>query len=69
MCEGGVKWISFLLGSEHALLRNEGLVALNLLAVLNDGVCVCVRVCVFVMTEVHEQLALAPHVLLVVTIL
>ena len=36
-CEGGVRWISSLLESGHALLRNEGLVALNLLATLSDG--------------------------------
>ena len=36
-CEGGVRWISSLLESGHALLRNEGLVALNLFATLSDG--------------------------------
>ena len=36
-CEGGIRWISSLLESGHALLRNEGLVALNLFATLSDG--------------------------------
>ena len=34
---GGVKLIAALLESEHVLLRNEALVALNLLAVLGEG--------------------------------
>ena len=32
MSDGGVKWVIYLLESEHDLLRNEGLIALNLLA-------------------------------------
>ena len=35
--EGGVKWVLFLLELEFSLLRNEGLVALNLLAALQEG--------------------------------
>lgn len=35
--EGGTRWIVSLLELEHDLLRNEGLVALNLLAALHQG--------------------------------
>jgi hypothetical protein len=35
--EGGVNLMASLLESEHVLLRNEALVALNLLATLRDG--------------------------------
>lgn len=35
--EGGVKLMASLLDSEHALLRNEALVALNLLAALRGS--------------------------------
>lgn len=37
VAEGGVKWVLFLLELGYALLRNEGLVALNLLAALQEG--------------------------------
>lgn len=33
----GIKWICTLLESEHALMVNDGLVALTLLATLGNG--------------------------------
>ncbi len=35
--EGGVPWVCGLLDSEHTVMTNEGLIALNLLATLNNG--------------------------------
>ncbi len=34
---GGVPWVCGLLDSEHTVMTNEGLVALNLLETLNNG--------------------------------
>ena len=40
---GGVKWIVHLLASEHSLLTNEGVVALNLLSVAQQGDSVVIK--------------------------
>lgn len=35
--QGGMKWISSLLESEHVLMVNDGLLALSLLAAIKNG--------------------------------
>ena len=41
--EEGIKWICTLLESEHALMVNDGLLALSLLATLRNGIIIVVQ--------------------------
>ena len=43
--EEGIRWIYSLLESEFIVMKNDGLLALSLLAALKNGIPVCTRSC------------------------
>ena len=43
---GGTKCVAALLEDASLIIKNEGVIALNLMAAVQDGMCVCVCVCV-----------------------